>query len=117
MPIPSKRWGNDEQFAAVGDGQAGAVDGLVGDPRGAELVGVHVSHDLGRRLVDGRHVLRLRGAGGVEVGLQVVAHIDAGVAQLALVVVGHHDLEVDVGQVGEEVLLGVVEAGTGGVRR
>src|SRR5580698_6550692 len=43
---------DNEQLAAVGDGHAGSIDGLVRDPGGVELIGLHYGDNFFNGLVE-----------------------------------------------------------------
>ena len=103
----------DQQLAAVRHGFARAVDRLVRDPRAVEFVALHDRHDLFQRR-DDRDVLLPGEFGSLEVRLQIVTDEDAGVAEISRFVVGHHDLEIEVGEVPQVVGLRLVVAGAQG---
>ena len=100
---------DDEQFAAVSHRHPGAVDRFVGDPCAVELVALHDGDDF----LQGRHdrdVLFFCGARGVQVDVEVVADVDAGVPELTFGIVRHRYLYIEIGQEAEQLFFGFIVA-------
>ncbi|MPN08438.1 hypothetical protein SDC9_155720 [bioreactor metagenome] len=101
---------DDQEFAAVGHGHAGAVNRLVGHPGAAEFVALHHRDHLLERRHDGDVLLR-RPIRRVVIGLEVVADEYSGVRQLAGAIIGHDHLKEEIRQPAQILVLRLIVTG------
>ncbi len=100
---------NDQKLAAIGQGHPRAIDRLVGHPGAEELVGLHHANHFLDRLVEDGDVLLARMPGRRQIGLQIVADVQARVDETICLVASHDDLHIDVGQMLQIALFGQIE--------
>lgn len=99
----------DDEFAFVGDGHAGAVDGLVAEPGAVEFLGVEVDDHLGRFFVE---LVEVDGDGklaGFLEGLVIVPDVESAGDEGTVFGRSDDGEDVEEGKVLAEFVLSVVE--------